>query len=228
MLSNKFIHVHVPKTAGQKIRLVLRRNRERFDFLNEESHLSLQEAKTKLEKDYGITDDVFSFTFIRNPWDFYVSRFFYRKGLEEKEDIVLEQFDASVEGFQQHMYMLKNLLSEEDVLNSFHDFVLTQQGNIAITRTYNFVGIEGWHNHMVFPKVDFIGRFENFQNDFFIVLKTIFKDEIVDEELVEHCREKINVSNRLDYREYYNTELIDLVYKWDQNYCNTFGYSFEK
>lgn len=66
------------------------------------------------------------------------------------------------------MFCLRNLLMDNDVLDCFHDKVLTKEGNVAITRTYNFVGIEGWHKHMVFPGVDYIGRFENFANDFLL------------------------------------------------------------
>lgn len=80
MFSDKFIHIHVPKTAGQKVRSVLFSFEKKFQFLNKETHLSMQEVKRILAQDYKNTENIFSFTFTRNPWDFYVSRFFIERG----------------------------------------------------------------------------------------------------------------------------------------------------
>lgn len=66
--------------------------------------------------------------------------------------------------------------------------------------------------------VDFVGRFENLQEDFRHVCKTIG---------IECSLPHVNRSQHVDYRTYYNDKTIQLVYEHFKEDIEMFGYAFE-
>lgn len=188
----KCIFVHIPKNAGLSVCYTLFGN-------TGGSHRKIVDYKKIFSpvtfKRY------YKFTFVRNPWDRLVSTFFFLKngGLTEKDRVWaqehLEQFD-SFDAF------VKGWLTEENINNSLHfqhqyGFLEDEKGTIA---------------------VDFIGRFENIEEDFKI---------ITDKLNIKRTLKKTNTSKRKeDYRAYYNQETkakVGIIYKRD---IELFNYEF--
>ena len=95
---------------------------------------------------------------------------------------------------------------------SFKDFVLNADPNKKPYRSQSL-----WIKHNDKIEVDFIGRFENYQEDW----KKITKLLGVQKELV-----KLNSSSHLPYQEYYNDTLKDFVAKTYQEDIKRFDYEF--
>ena len=76
---HKFVFVKIPKTAGETLVTALREYIE-WDLVAPPrgNHEKLKEIKGKLDS----WEEYFKFTFVRNPWDLRVSRFFYLRQIE--------------------------------------------------------------------------------------------------------------------------------------------------
>ena len=207
----KAIFIHVPRTGGGSVESTLLLNyfnfkkwreidsREVQDFRrlnyhhppNWTQHLPLKEREKHIPKDK--IDSYFKFAFVRNPWDRVLSEYLYIKkegGCNCKED------DKRLNTFKEY---LKNFLacSWEDHALPQKDLILNAQGNIG---------------------VDFVGRFENLQNDFNFVANRIG--------LKNTTLPRFNETRRGAYTQYYNNEtrqIVKEIYKKDIEY---FGYKF--
>ena len=236
MINDKFIFIHIPKTGGQFIRGFLFEKKNNWKFLLEPTHISLKESKKKLQNHLECNSDdirlkVPSFAFVRNPWDYYVSRYFFRqkilKNNAEKQNIVIERLENNKKGFMDHMYMLAELSEKmENYTDSFNKFVLTKEGEIARGRTYSFLGIGGWYKSLADEPISHIGRFENFSQDLIKILLKICPENFTKKEIRDKTEKTANSSKHDYYKSYYNQELKDLVNKWDQEYIKKFKYDF--
>jgi len=68
---------------------------------------------------------------------------------------------------------------------------------------------------------DFIGKFENLENDVCFICKKLG----IPENNIHLC--KVNESNHYCYSEYYNQKSIEFVYKKERKTIEKFGYAFE-
>ena len=128
----KFIFVDIPKTGGSSINKVLHKYASDLSI-----HIPIS--------NYGnIPPNYFTFTFVRNPWDWIVSWYFYRK----KEYNDETPFKPWLMCKNSSAYSGAGIGLSCD--QSF--FVIDLNGDIS---------------------VNFIGRFENLQSDFDIVCKRI-------------------------------------------------------
>lgn len=188
----KCIFVHIPKNAGLSVCYTLFGN-------TGGSHRKIVDYKKIFSP--NTFKRYYKFTFVRNPWDRLVSTFFFLKkgGLTEKDKIWAE---ANLLAFTDFKDFVKQWLSEKSINNSLHFqhqhvFLEDEQGKIA---------------------VDFIGRFENIDEDF----KTI-----TDKLNIKRILKKTNTSQRKkDYRDYYDEEtkeIVNEVYKKD---IQLFNYEF--
>jgi len=188
----KCIFVHIPKNAGLSVTYTLFGNAGG-------SHRKIVDYKKVFSR--STFKRYYKFSFVRNPWDRVVSTFFFLKngGLTEKDRVWAEKhlapfgtFDAFVKGW----------LKEENINNSLHFqhqhvFLEDEKGKIA---------------------VDFIGRFENIDEDFKIITDKLGINRIL---------KKTNTSQRKkNYRDYYDEEtkeIVNEVYKKD---IQLFNYGF--
>jgi len=236
MINDKFIFIHIPKTGGQFIRNLFFLKKNNWKFLLEPTHISLKESKKRLQNHLKCKDDdirlqIPSFAFVRNPWDYCVSRYFFRQKLiknnTEKQHIIIERLENNEKGFMDHMYMLAELSEKmENYTDSFNKFVLTEKGEVARGRSFNFLSISGWYESLVDEQISHIGRFENFSQDLIKILLKICPENFTQNELKNKTKKTINVSKHVYYKSYYNQELIDLVAKWDEQYIKKFKYDF--
>lgn len=204
------VFVHIPKTGGTSVETALGLNgRPTFEdrekmfgpiesddlvahgFLSAFlQHLTLNELRSLVPS----TDRLFSFSFVRNPWDKIVSSYHnpdYSLGLQAQARGI-ELRDLPFAEFVRYCESLEHIHLQEQ-----HRFVCDQAGR---------------------PKVDFLGHFENLQNDF----RTICDRLEVRVPLPHRCKS----SNRRPYREYYDDATRERVFNNYRRDIEIFGYDF--
>lgn len=188
----KCIFVHIPKNAGLSVCYTLFGNAGG-------SHRKIVDYKNIFSP--NTFNRYYKFTFVRNPWDRLVSTFFFLKngGLTEKDRIWAESHLGEFTDFKN---FVKNWLTENNINNSLHFqhqhiFLEDGKGQIA---------------------VDFIGRFENIDEDFKAITDTLNINRVL---------KKTNASERKEnYRLYYDEEtkaIVEAIYKKD---IELFNYEF--
>ena len=145
---------------------------------------------------YNANENYFKFAFVRNPWDRFASCYFYLKagGMNEAYDVR----DRKI------------FLDQHD---SFEDFILNTNFNRLFAQQHFKP-----QSYYLDKEIDFIGRFENLQEDFNIVCDKIGVPQ-------QHIPHK-NKSDHKHYTEYYTNRtrgIVEEKYKKDIEY---FGYKF--
>jgi len=147
----------------------------------------------------------FKFSFVRNPWDRAVSTYFY---IKQSNDAKTYNGD-----------LIRDIFS--DKLESFEEFVL------------KFLDIDMIYTHSLFMpqwfyltdeknqlQVDFLGRYENLDVDFEFIKSKIGLDT--------PKLEKVNISNRKKYHEYYSEKSYAKIADLYSKDIQLFDYKFEK
>ena len=199
---NKFVFIHIPKCAGTSIDSCLfkfcdlydetysyRDIWERYDKLEQQKHESIRYYFKKQN-----LNDYFKFTFVRNPWDKILSMYLFR----QKEYNV---YPMSFERFVKIRVNRWNTLSKKH-WKSNHNSI-----------QYNWLCNRNGEMSM-----DFIGRFENLQEDFSIVCDKIG----IPKQQLPHK----NTTNHKHYTEYYDDETRQIVAKKYAKDIEYFGYKF--
>lgn len=153
---HKCIFIHIPKTAGTSINtffhpgVVFKTLPPDYDRLFgwcSKRQIHLQHATSKQLVELGLVsekvwNDYFKFTFVRNPWDraysdyIWIQKFSGVKGTFKNYIHKTNEFEVILNDTTNHHYLGDHLMAQTD----FFDF----KGNY---------------------KMDFIGRFESFEND---------------------------------------------------------------
>ena len=181
---HKCIFTHIPKCGGSSIYQSL-------------SGSEAYSNHNRLPKDLNDqTKNYFKFTFTRNPWDRFISNYFYFKKYGR------DKWDAKM-GEIVNRY------------NSFKDFALNFN-NIPegdwIYGHFKEQSLWATENH------DFTGRFERLQEDFNVVCDKIG----IPPQQLPHK----NKSNHKHYTEYYDDETRDAVAKKYAKDIEYFGHKF--
>lgn len=137
----------------------------------------------------SIWDKLFKFSFVRNPWDLCVSHFFYR----QRDNRYKEAIDANFKEW------LMNDKKREPIMwqaSTQYD-CLTVNGDLAI---------------------DFVGAFENLQNDFNKVCKHMNIPSIQ----LDNC----NSTKHKHYSTYYDQESKEYVFNLFEKDIDYFNYEF--
>jgi hypothetical protein len=194
---NKFIFVHIQKTAGISIKNSLL-SIEGTEKINN-SHSFLKTLYLESPEEY------FKFCFVRNPWDRLVSWWNMMKnkgihndfskylleaknfsGFLEKTEIINETLDGSI----------KDLGYPKSISFNQLDYISDSEGKVL---------------------VDFIGRFENINEDFLKISEKMGFDL-----KLSH----LNKFDHPDYRKYYGDKDIEKVYLMYKRDIDFFGYEF--
>lgn len=189
--THKFIFIHIPKTGGTSIEKVL----SRYQTNNESRlHIPLGYYDDSLYRDY------YKFAFVRNPWEKLVSQYFFTQKLKEKRGL-------------------------PPYNKSFKEFILEITG--WSKGFVNFKNYKPWKNPWQLPwiydnnnnvGIDFIGRFENLQQDFKKVCHQLNLDI--------YKLPTLNNVAREDYQHYYDNNTIETVREMYSDDINRFNYSF--
>lgn len=203
----KIVFVHVPKTGGTSINSYFNFKEKLKNFYGvvnqslELSHFSLDEIAEHLN-----LNSFFKFSFVRNPWDRLVSKyFFYKIGYRKKNEKSLSIFD-NVESFDDYVFeIFKNF---KNIQNNYPSHYLCNhfktQSSFVISKNY---------------KLDFLGNFENFNFD----LKKIGSIFNIKKDIP--C---LNFTNHKNYQFYYNKKTKKIVEELYGEDIKNFNYKFDK
>lgn len=210
----KFIFVHNPKTAGtsmesalsaygnafnrsnyQKIRFLMTRKNilPSWKYRHYHKHMKAFEARRFFSDQEW--NSLFKFGFVRNPYDRMVSLYLFAKRHTSTRS--------------------HDLVSKMDTFQKFADSLISEerfQENREIFQKTYFQD-EGREKFIV----DFIGRFENINEDFPKILETIGISVKLGWELR---------SDRKDYREYYDSRTRKLIESYCEPDLDEFKYTF--
>lgn len=180
--SYNFIFIDIPKTGGSSI------NKALIPYANSLSRHKpiinyIAESRDNIDK-------YFKFAFVRNPWGWAVSWYFYRKSQYNENNISFKKWLMSENSSAYNNIGIGLAFSQ-----SF--FVLDHNNNIA---------------------VDFIGKFENIQNDF---------NNICSRLKLPICHlTTSNQTKHKPYWEYYDDESKDFINTKFKNDIDLFAYKF--
>ncbi len=189
------IFLHIPKTAGTSIRETLLFYPPFGKILQYDQHHTAKQILYLIGKEKW--EESFKFCFVRNPWDRLLSqhRYFVRQGKIKEED-------KDFKHWAKRRFAIAN---ERDPLRKQNrhfypasDWMKDKKGNLM--------------------EIDFIGRFENLENDF----------KILCDKLNWHTELKtMNIApTKINYRDAYDEELRELTEDFFKEDVERFGYSF--
>lgn len=207
----KYVHVAIPRTATTCVNTAIGN-------LTHPEPIQHHATISMILNDYPNVNDYFKFTFVRNPFDRLVSiyhEFRKNRGHNYSEKIIMES----------------PLLSEFDVSNNdidnFRNFCLNLENSFWINDLffkpqYEFVTVD---NNLT---MDFIGKFENIDEDWLAIRDRIgFSEVVLRKNVGGEPRGYIRGSYHNDYKEYYTNKEIDIVSKIYKKDLELFGYEFE-
>lgn len=237
---------HIPKTAGSSIREVIPTENlieiNRYAILNTDANEETKQAVASgwvkhfsLNYKYFHTliprhefSEAFTFAFIRNPFDRIVSSFCFQKQLllnyyaecqnENKQfvhdrkhhpDFAMVQSIADLRDMFDFEYFLKY------IMRCFDSGGYLAEDSHYVPQIYFTHKV---HGNLFVKSLDFIGRFENLENDYLKVCKFL---EIAPKDL-PHLKK----GDRKHYREYYNDKTKRLVTELYKDDIINFEYKF--
>lgn len=188
----KFIFLHIPKCGGTSIESVFGswRNKHSKDYF----YLGKNRQHFLLNEildQYPKCSNYFKFAFIRNPFSRIVSEYNY---------ILLNSKDLKKLSFKDFVLNLENYLN--NTAYEYHnlslcDYLLNKEGELV---------------------VDFVGRLENFQEDFNVVCDKIG----IPKQKLPHC----NKTRHKHYTEYYDDETREIIAQKFAKDIEYFEYEF--
>jgi len=234
MISHKHrcIFIHIPRTAGTNIERAIKK----VNVL--QKHLTIKRA---IEIYGDKWNTYFTFTIIRNPWDRMISHYFQHfynvenvGHIHTKEDLI-----RFLKNESKKVYLFNNNKGNNWEFNSLNlkkvcrKIIGFNKGK-GLKYFLDRYKPAPWEpdpltlkNVLEVPEgykpIDFIGRFENINDDF----KKICKELNIERKL-PYVRQHVHqdVKRTKHYTEYYDDETKQIVYeryKWD---IETFGYKF--
>lgn len=145
--NKKFIFFHLYKVAGTSIRGAFNKYQE---FNKLPSHINPKEFRNKGYKMKMLYDEYFTFSFVRNPWDWQVSLYHYM---------------LQTPYHFQHQ-IIKNMKSFDEYID--------WRVNEDFSTQYSFLSENGDNKSEI--TLDFVGKFETINDDFNFVKKHLGLD----------------------------------------------------
>jgi hypothetical protein len=205
----QFLFVHVPKCAGTSIEKFFGYNYDgnkyfehKFEKIAHPKHFSLDSYSKIIPK--HIMDNLYKFAFIRNPFELMVS--LYNYALHSDRVAWNGRYD----------YEYKRGVSFDHYVRYVQKISQETQRNVYDT---NAVSLKEWVESDNI-ELDFIGRFENLEHDFQIVM-----DELGIKDRKIPFENKSKVKN-VNYREYYTNTTKDIIYNIFERDLKKYNYDF--
>lgn len=191
----KSIFIHIPKAGGISIiKSLYGENTKGFGHPTYKIFLDL------FKEDYY---EFFKFTFVRNPWDRVYSAYTFltQGGLNEQDRNFFEKYLKEFKTFEDFVL---NGLDKEYIKNWIH-----------FIPQYTFIYDE--NDRLM---VDFVGRFENFENDFNKIANKINSNA-----KLKHLNKS---KKKKSYVDMYNDKMIEKVYHIYKKDIDLLNYDFGK
>lgn len=184
-----YYFIHIPKTGGKSVVASLN--------IPYDNHASAAVLKRWVGEENWSRS--FSFAFVRNPWSMLVSWFFYHKNNPVYKNINFPEWIRN--GMPNHWQINNKTdwhqgLVEDDPLNQLN-FLKDEKNEIC---------------------VDFIGRFESFQDDFDHMCNKL--------NLKNKNLKHVNKSKHQGYRSYYEPDMVKIVAERFADFIEEFKYEF--
>lgn len=203
---HKFIFFHIPKTGGTSVESKLKAFSD-ITAINQKDniywhHAEPQELKTHFKSKNWEWNEYFKFAVVRNPWAFCLSIWTYAHQCKKQ----WQGMDTSNFPDLSWVRAVNNITSN----NNYSDFCLKAYRQDT---QYNFL-----HDSSGNCMVDYVCKLENIQKDM---------DHVCD--LLNLPAQKIaheNVSNKQNYRSFYNKESRDFIGELCKNTISQFNYKF--
>jgi hypothetical protein len=210
---HKAILVHIPKTAGTSVEVVLGMHGARQDvgivpYFNQEldfehlygrqmQHMTVLEIRAALKNDALFTS-YFKFTIVRNPWDRLVSALAWTdQKWARGEELTRGEFDQQVKQVHALLWAARtgqNSVPVPRYLYPQHVYIQDGQGQLL---------------------VDFVARYETLEQDWEVIARRLG----INQPLPQRMR-----SVHRPYREYYTPETRELVTQMYGEDARLFGY----
>lgn len=208
--NKKFIFVHIPKCAGTTIERFFGKDYDGYNTKTDYTKYIELKHEIAHSKHYRLSDyekiigdelnDYFKFTFIRNPYDLVVSKFIYIK-TKNKTQMIINGED----------------ITEQMTFDQYVDFIHRNKDRERIPKSVVVSNYDEWiitDNY----KLDFIGKVENFNNDFKIICDKIG---------VKYKKlNKMNTTIRTEYRDYYNQDTKNKITELFKDDLEKYNYKF--
>ncbi len=187
--------MHIPKCAGTSI------CRSLFGNIGI-NHLSIADYRVIFRREEF--DSYFKFAFVRNPWDRLVDAYYFLKagGLNERDK---KWYEENLSAYKNFDSFVKVWVTPDNIKKYIH-----------FRAQRDFICIKGDNT----PVVDFIGYFENLDQDFTHVSNRIG----ISSELM-HLNK--TASGEKDYKAYYDNEMIEIVSDAYRDDIRILGYNFD-
>lgn len=149
----------------------------------------------------------FKFTFVRNPWDRLVSSFNYLKSGASGFESDVKWADEHFKPYDDFSSFVRNGLESEHILNHTH-----------FVPQHKFICF----NDRIM--VDFIGRFESLEEDY-----NYISHKIGVSAKLQHMNRTNSAGSTThkDYKDYYDSETVEIVRRVYQKDITLFGYQFD-
>lgn len=187
------IFIHITKTAGTSITKALNCYEPEINKI--EKHYTVPEIINIIgEKEFN---SAFKFCFVRNPWGRLYSLYQFRRKRSKVYKERYEKYDDFNEWILEYV-KTKEFKNDNNLRRNQLDWISDPKNEI---------------------RVDFIGRFENLENDFKELCRKIKVPE-------KHLPRQTVTGNPEDYRLVYNDETKELVRNLFARDIEYFGYEF--
>ena len=204
---HNYIFVHIPKTGGTSIRKALAKTYHKSGLEQVPNQAigvpSMRPVKHSpavyIKRAVGLSswNSFYRFAFVRNPWDWCVSTYHFIKKTrrDPRRSLVSKMsFDDFVVWLYNNLESLKRM---HQSFNGQNSYIINKKGKVL---------------------VDFVGRFENLQDDYAKICNNIgIKPKI----LGTH-----NGTKHKQYKEYYTDTTINMVSTIFKKDINIFNYSY--
>ena len=195
MNKNKLIFIHIPKTAGTAVLEAIGKKGE-----GGRNHLPWYVYYTSNHLKFR---NYYKFSFVRNPWDRAYSAYEYLlNGGNQHEDIKVSEMIRKFDDFNDFVVngLGQGMLRNHLMFAPQSDFIIGPTGEIV---------------------VDFVGRFENLNEDFSILADKLGVNPVLKKQNVNSKKKKNNYIQAYCTNESIN--IVANIYKQD---ITVFGYQF--
>ena len=194
------IFIHVPKAAGTSVRRAL--------YGTKSFHIP---AIRYLAADKDRFERYFKFCFVRNPWDRVCSAYHYLWIKRHADQSFPDHRWAS-----HYLSEIKNFGEFVARLDDDQDFCVTVRRYIHFRDQADWVTAPGNRTR---PLVDFIGRYERLDEDYRALETRLGLSVPLPSERVRR--------DRRDFRELYDSRMVDVIARIYATDIELFGYNFE-